>query len=290
MATLSIRTGRSGYVDIVRHVILHGKPRTSRGFNTYDAGHTTIEVESPYNALPIGVGRNLNRRIGAAEAVQLIGGFADPVLLFDASKEMRQYAEDDGHFYGAYGRRIGYQLRHVRDKLSADLGTRQAVISLWDPYLDNTMGKRDYPCTLTIAFSTNDHAMLEMDVTMRSSDVWRGIPYDMFQFTQLQLTLARVLKLEPGAYRHHTHSLHLYASDVDRAATFVQSSHETITDIEEQPTGFGELGGGILYAMNQAKTVAYDKDVTKYSGSESWYWHVLRGHTPQRTLIPPLGR
>ena len=50
---------------------------------------------------------------------------------------------------------------------------------------------------------------------MRSNDVWWGLPYDVFQFTQLQLTLARLLDVAPGEYTHMVGSLHAYERDAD---------------------------------------------------------------------------
>jgi thymidylate synthase len=47
--------------------------------------------------------------------------------------------------------------------------------------------------------------------------MWRGVTYDFFQFTQLQLAVAAVLGIEAGYYFHHATSLHIYESDFDAA-------------------------------------------------------------------------
>lgn len=286
MATLI--TGASGidvYRRLVNYVLAGGDRRNPRGLATNDLGYTTVELDSPYNALPLGLGRNLSRRIAAAEAVQLIGAFADPQLLLDASPNFKNYVEDDGTFWGAYGRRIGTQLREACTKLSQDHSTRQALITLWDPMLDNQPHKRDYPCTMLLGFSFSPTGLLELDVTMRSNDVWKGFPYDIFQFTQLQLTVARLLKVEPGRYRHHTYSLHIYESDALAAAEFIRRSD--VAHTEEQPTGFGAPGDNLLTIQQRARTVAYATTATSSTDSERWYWHVLRGGKPQLTLVDP---
>ena len=287
MATLVIPTGRVGYAGVLHHVLTTGVKRKSRGMSTLDAGHTTIEIQSPYNALPVGVGRNLSRRIAAVEAVQLIGKFTDPQLLVTASPNFKRYQEEDGTFWGAYGERIGAQLQDVQRKLIKDIGTRQAVISLWDPALDNLPLKRDYPCTLSLVFSANPRmGALELDVTMRSNDAWRGFPYDIFQFTQLQLTLARAVGMEPGAYRHHAHSLHLYLEDVPDAHNVAYRT-EPPKFVEELPTGFNCSVGDVALAMTTAHHIAYDVapflTPMELNDSESWYWHTLRGHAPELT-------
>lgn len=292
MATLVIPTGRVGYAGVLHHVLTTGVKRKSRGMPTLDAGHTTIEIQSPYNALPVGVGRNLSRRIAAVEAVQLIGAFTDPQLLVTASPNFKKYQEDDGAFWGAYGERIGQQLRHVQHKLIKDPATRQAVISLWDPTLDNEPRKRDYPCTLHLVFAANpETGALELDVTMRSNDAWRGFPYDIFQFTQLQLTLARAVGMEPGAYRHHAHSLHLYESDLHDVHLLTHPSRRLAPPkfVEELPTGFSCAFGDVATAMATAHHIAYDAEPfltpMELNDSEAWYWHTLRGHAPELTRV-----
>ena len=52
---------------------------------------------------------------------------------------------------------------------------------------------------------------------MRSNDLWLGFPYDVFQFTCLQVRMAMELGLDIGTYTHIAGSLHLYARDFEKA-------------------------------------------------------------------------
>lgn len=129
----------------------------------------------------------------------------------------KRYAETDPvHFWGAYGNRIGTQLVNVVHKLITDPTTRQAVITLWNATHDNVPHKQDYPCTVALGFRQRG-THLNMNVTMRSNDVWLGLPYDLFQFTQLQLSLCHVLDLTPGTYTHTAWSMHLYEENLDES-------------------------------------------------------------------------
>jgi thymidylate synthase len=276
--------GREAFKHMLGEVHAHGDVRSPRGLKTFDLGYTTLELLSPFNALAIGMGRQLSKRVAAAEAIQLIGGFSDPQLLLQASPNFSRYIEPSGEFWGAYGGRIalGAQLPAVVRKLTDDPDTRQAVVTLWNPHLDNQVGKNDYPCTIALGFSIR-HRRLELDVTMRSNDVWRGLPYDLFQFTQLQLTVANVLGVEPGHYRHHTYSLHLYAEDVHDATNVY------LDDLDVRPAflpvGFGGTpGGDIEGVMLRAHGVASgrftddevaSKGFTPMDPSERWYFDAL---------------
>lgn len=263
------KCGVETYQDVVEHVLNHGRPRAPRGLPTLDAGFVVVELVQPYYALPLGVGRSVNRRIAAAEAVQLIGGFSDPKLLVDASPTFRRFQEDDGTFHGAYGPRVGHQLFGVINRLTLDRDSRQAVINVWDGTRDHVAEKRDYPCTVALGFAiVNDH--LELNVTMRSNDVWLGTPYDWFQFTQLQLTVAGVLGIPPGAYRHTAWSLHVYERDV--AATERLHAPERL---EWQPAGLGQAGHDVFRVVDRARRLPYEF-LERMSASERWYHDQLR--------------
>lgn len=285
MATLhKFVDGREAFKSLLAYVHQEGLIRSPRGLKTYDVGYTTVELLSPYDALPIGFGRKLSKRVAAAEAIQLIGGFADPQLLLQASPAFARYIEPSGEFWGAYGRRIaaGRQLASVVRKLQEDPDTRQAIVSLWHGALDNVEGKKDYPCTLTLGFSTvNDK--IELDVTMRSNDVWRGLPYDIFQFTQLQLTVANVLGRHPGAYRHHAYSLHLYADDEHDALN-------VYADVLDVKPSFLPMGLGNSRHLTLSDTIRRARGIAGFEqpihgepfarldcldDSERWYWDAL---------------
>lgn len=269
--TIEVPSGRLGYREVVNKVVECGRRRAPRGIKTFDLGWVTVVLQSPFDALPLGVGRNLNTAIAAAEAVQLIGAFSDPDLLLRASPNFERFREPDGSFHGAYGRRMEYQLLHVVNRLREDPDTRRAVINLWDGHLDNAPGKNDYPCTVALGFGiVDDH--LEMYTVMRSNDVWLGAPYDWFQFTQLQLTVARMLGVEPGPYHHTAWSLHLYESDLEKVGRLTEAG-EFPDDVDA--IGFGTLNVDPLKTMSRLRRLPYEA-LEVMTPTERWYREQLR--------------
>lgn len=276
-SVIEIETGRSGYRALLDHVLKNGKSRNPRDIPTLDAGWTTIVVNDPSEMLPVAVGRKLNPAIAAAEALQLIGGFSDPGLMFRIAPQFMKYAEmDTFRFHGAYGERIargphGHQLVDVWQKLTADPNTRQAVITLWDPELDNNTfpTPRDIPCTCALHFAIID-GCLDMNVMMRSSDVWRGIPYDFFQFGQVQHTLAHVLAVPVGTYRHTSYSFHLYESDLD----LVENVTAPTATGPFQPRGVAHQFDTMFSVLQRARTLTY-ANVPSPNDSEQWYHRSL---------------
>lgn len=228
------------------------------------------------DALPLGCGRNLNPKIAAAEALQLIGGFSDPDWLVKLAPNFERYREPTGEFWGAYGVRIGHQLEHVLSKLYGDMDTRQAVITLWNPGIDNVREKSDYPCTVALGF-TQYSGKLDMSVVMRSNDVWLGLPYDMFQFTQLQLTLCNITGLQPGTYTHTAWSMHLYTRDLEKSYNVLNRGIND--DGPTQPDGIGQHSLSVEHLWTRARMIALEphlvRDHWTPTESEEWYLATL---------------
>lgn len=286
------------YGEVIDTIRRHGRRTSSRNGVVYDLPDVTISLESPLNALPLGCGRNLNPRIAAAEALQLIGSFSEPDWLCRIAPQFDRYREDvrvslgctvdsltkvERLFHGSYGDRIGDQLESVVSKLRETPDTRQAVVTLWNPERDNEPGHLDYPCTVALNFRRSGRLYrqsdrLDMQVLMRSNDVWLGLPYDMFQFTQLQLTLCNVLDLEPGRYTHTAWSMHLYMTNYDES----YSVTDVITPTQVLPHVQG-IGNRHLITPNEAYHHTRDRarglalqNLVDWTVSEAWYLDTLR--------------
>ena len=215
-AIINIPDAINGYVDLVQHVLKHGKEAAPRGMKTREIEDAIIRIDDVHHTLPLGVGRGTVPGIGAVEACQLLAGTATPKLVIEVGPMFKNYAEDNGVFHGAYGARTQDQYAPVIERLKKDPDSRQAVVTIWNPELDLLPEKRDYPCTILHQFRIRDNK-LNMSVYMRSNDVWLGAAYDFFQFTRVQIAMASVLGIAPGTYAHHVGSLHIYEQHYDSA-------------------------------------------------------------------------
>lgn len=97
----------------------------------------------------------------------------------------------------------------VKKKLKQDPNTREAIIHIKPVQCYDT---KDYVCTLTLSFYIRDNK-LNMIVNMRSSDVYYGLPYDVFMFTFMQEMMAAELGVGVGTYTHFTNNVHFYEKD-----------------------------------------------------------------------------
>lgn len=226
------------YVTLVRRVRDTGRRVKVRDQDTRELTAVTLIFPDILNPLlPIGVGRGVNTKLAAVEALQLISGNYYHDLVVAAAPTFEDVLVDlEDPRYGAYGPRTVEQIANCVAILRADPLTRQAVVSIWNEVDLTHVG--DKPCTVFLQFlvrpDANTMMALELHVHMRSQDVWLGTPYDVFMFTQLQHTVAHDLGLPVGKYVHHTTSLHIYERNV--AATLKLESnfdyeHSRVTNL-----------------------------------------------------------
>ena len=151
----------------------------------------------------------------------------------------RDFAEDE-ILFGAYGPRlldmrgVTNQLENIILLLQRKPSSRQAVVQLFDAE-DIVEEHKDVPCTSTIQFLLRSNR-LEIITSMRSNDVYLGLPHDVFSFTMIQELVARRLGAELGTYRHIVGSLHLYDRDNEAVSRYLNEGLRW-------PRLFGQPGG-----------------------------------------------
>ena len=109
--------------------------------------------------------------------------------------------------YGWQWKRL-HQLDKVITMLRDNPETRQAAISIYDGK-EIDQYKHDTPCTYAVQFTVLDNK-LNMSVVMRSNDLWYGFCNDQYQFSNLQMLVAKETGYKMGTYYHFAHNLHLY--------------------------------------------------------------------------------
>lgn len=201
------------YHTLVSAIIKEGHEISPRGLDTHEIENAVIHLKNPRNSLPVGWGRKYSRGILSAELMQWLSGTSDLSQLRAVSKNgFLNYSDDGVRLYGAYGPRAYATLERAVRLLQEDPNSRQAIAVLWgSTEADHT---KDLPCTMNWGFRIRN-GELHMTTTMRSSDVWRGITYDVTCMTRIGSLVAWALGVEFTDYYHLAHSLHFYATDTD---------------------------------------------------------------------------
>lgn len=186
-----------------------------RGKPTTELLQHTMAVDMLYPVV-VSPTRRVSAKFLGAEAFWILSGDNRVETIAPYNRNIAQFSDDGKTFFGAYGPSIHAQLDYVVDKLWEDRDTRQAGLTIWR---ENPPPTKDVPCTISMFFNVR-HGRLNNHVFMRSSDIWLGVPYDVFNFTMVaNLVLCRLNdridervgnKLSPGGLYLTAASRHLY--------------------------------------------------------------------------------
>ncbi|GAO02092.1 thymidylate synthase [Anaeromyxobacter sp. PSR-1] len=170
----------------------------------------------------------LNVAFALAEVLWMLAGRNDSAFLNAFNSQLPKFAGAGRTYDGAYGLRLRShfrfdQLHRAYQALRRRPESRQVVLQIWDPRSDmptRTGGARshDVPCNLLSMVKVRNHRV-EFTQVVRSNDVFRGLPYNLVQFTSIQEVLAGWLDLDVGGYAQLSDSLHVYESDFRVAVT-----------------------------------------------------------------------
>lgn len=161
--------------------------------------------------------RKMNMRYAVGEMLWYMSGQNNLKSIQNITSAWDRMSDDGETVNSNYGycimHKYGFdQFKHIKYLLKHCPNTRQAVIHIKEP--SNKVTK-DVNCTVCLQFFIRDNK-LYMTTYMRSNDLWMGFPYDVFQFTNLQILLAMELGVGIGTYTHIVGSLHLYERNVKK--------------------------------------------------------------------------
>lgn len=162
--------------------------------------------------------RNLNYRFMIAEWLWIQAGLNDVHILAQYNSVMKKFSDDGQILSGAYGPRLMPQMRYILENLKKP-ESRQAVATIWTP---DPSDSKDIPCTISIQWFVRD-GFVHCTVNMRSSDVWLGLPYDYFTFSQITNYVAMRLGRPVGSITMNLASSHLYETQWETANQLVDS-------------------------------------------------------------------
>lgn len=235
---LRSKSATGAWLDTLDLIKTNGHGTVPRGQQTRELLHHSICVDMCRPVVAVKE-RELSYKFMAAEAIWILQGSDLVYDIAPYNKNIAQFSDDGVTFFGAYGPKINEQHHHVLRKLLDDRDTRQAVLTIWRENPPNT---KDYPCTIAMAFQIRRN-MLHAHVFMRSSDVWLGLPYDIFNFTMVALRLACNYNEENpehpvtlGELYLTMASSHLYEKDKEKAYAISKSATLGVHPGESMPT------------------------------------------------------
>lgn len=177
--------------------------------------------------------RRLGYKFMAAEAAWILSGQNKVDSIQPYSTHISKFSDDGYFFFGSYGPKVIDQLPYIIKILDKDQDTRQAVINIWRESPPET---KDVPCTLSLQWFIRD-GRLHCIATMRSSDLWLGWPYDVFNFSMISRYVQLILSLKKididlGELTLVAGSQHLYEENLEKV-DLVLSGVDSLYPISE---------------------------------------------------------
>lgn len=199
-------------------IISLGEPVTTRNGNSLEILNHTVAFNMEWPTV-ISKHRRFSYNYMKSEALWTIYGSNRLDWEENIGKTLSPWSEDGIYLNGAYGPRFVDQMPYILDNLSQDLGSRQAVMTIWRP---SPRVRNDMPCLVSLQFLIRDNTLYTI-ANMRSSDAWLGLPNDMFVISMMSACMAieynfktkRGLKL--GFCFLNAGSRHLYSKDTEDA-------------------------------------------------------------------------
>ena len=175
-------------------------------------------IEDPTRCIMFNKIRKMPFRYAVGELLWYLSGNNNLSEIRKYTKAWDRMSDDGETVNSNYGyciqHKFGFnQWEYVKDMLTKNSNSRQAVIHIKEA---NNIPSNDVNCTVSCQFFIRD-GKLYMTTYMRSNDIWMGFPYDVFQFTAMQILLSMQLGIELGTYTHIAGSLHMYKRDFEIA-------------------------------------------------------------------------
>lgn len=200
-----------------------GLRQPSRGGQTREILHAALSISNPRQRWVQSRSPAINTAFAIAEIIWIIRGRNDRRFLSYWNRSLSKFVGNAHFLHGAYGHRLVHhfgfdQLVRAAKILDSSPDSRQLVLQIWDPTTDMPFGSgreqsKDIPCNVLSMLKVR-RGRLEWMQIMRSNDLFRGLPYNLVQFTSLQEIIAGWLAIAPGTFNQLSDSLHVYETDL----------------------------------------------------------------------------
>lgn len=210
--------GQMNYEEALGHVLALGEERFDRtGTGTISCFGLRMEFSLWENHVPLVTTKKVAWKKAVTELLWMVRGETNISGLGNAANIWSPWADAAGELgpvYGKQWRNFGGvdQLRSVIDTLAGDPWSRRALMSAWNPIELDDMALP--PCPVLWQFSARADGTLALEVYQRSADMFLGVPFDLFEFSLLQILVARDLGLEPGHLGVTLGDAHVYMNHV----------------------------------------------------------------------------
>ena len=213
------------YLDLMRHVLEHGDPKTDRtGTGTLSVFGWQMRFRLQ-DGFPLLTTKKLHTRSIIHELLWFLQGDTNIRYLKENGVSIwDECADADGELGPVYGKqwrswetadgRTVDQLARVVDSIRHNPDSRRHLVSAWNPGEVDDMALP--PCHALFQLYVAG-GRLSCQLYQRSADIFLGVPFNIASYALLTHMVAQVCELEPGDFIWTGGDCHLYSNHLEQA-------------------------------------------------------------------------
>lgn len=254
-----------GWITLLQDLLENGVVSSPREKMTKELLNVTLVVEHGLSNVMVHKLRDINYRFMIAEWLWIAAGLEDVATIAQYNSIMKNFSDDGQILSGAYGPRIKVQMNYILEKLKLP-DSRQAVATIWT---SSPAESKDIPCTISLQWFVRNR-FLHCTVNMRSSDLWLGLPYDYFTFSQLTNQIGSTLGIPIGTITMNLASSHLYEENWEKGS---KCCYEPVETLDSPQLPLGKQGPSSIFIQGLLNR---DADISRYTHPWQAYGQALR--------------
>lgn len=233
------------YLDLLRHVAGHGKPRADR------TGVGTLAVfgaQRRYDlraGFPLVTTKKVYTRGIIHELLWFLKGDTNIGYLRDNRVRIwDEWADEEGNLGPVYGAqwtawrapdgRCINQIDAVIESIRHNPSSRRHIVSAWNVGELDTMALP--PCHAFFQFYVDtENGELSCQLYQRSADLFLGVPFNIASYSLLTMMIAQVCGLRPGEFVHTMGDTHIYTNHMEQVRLQLSREPRHLPKMELNP-------------------------------------------------------
>jgi thymidylate synthase len=231
------------YLDLVRHVLEHGAPKTDRtGTGTLSVFGYQMRFDLA-RGFPLLTTKKIHTKSVIHELLWFLQGSTNvEYLRRNAVTIWDEWADAQGELGPIYGYQWRSwptpsgshvdQLADVLEQIRRNPDSRRLIVSAWNVADIPRMALA--PCHALFQFYVAE-GRLSCQLYQRSADVFLGVPFNIASYALLTLMVAQVTGLKPGDLVHTLGDAHLYMNHLEQAREQLRREPRPLPGIRLNP-------------------------------------------------------
>ena len=201
---------------------------------------TAAQIRANLNeGFPVVTGKQIFPKSCFIETEWLLKGITNVKWLNERGlKIWDQWADNNGELGPVYGHQLinfngVNQIKHIIKDAKENKHSRRLLCSMWNP---NDLNKMQLPpCHYAFQFVITN-TKVDIVVSMRSLDLFIGLPYDMVMYATILSSFANELGLEANEVIINAANAHVYEEHISSAAIYTNRKKHKLPELVSAST------------------------------------------------------